>query len=66
QIVEMGPVQEIFSSPQHSYTRGLISVAPTLSTDRSRPLQTIEKAARTAAPAPLRLISAGHWARVPQ
>ena len=66
QIVEMGPVQEIFSSPQHSYTRGLITVAPTLSTDRSRPLQTIEKASRTAAPAPLRQISAGHWARVPQ
>ena len=34
EIVEMGPVDEIFSSARHSYTRGLISAIPTLKTDR--------------------------------
>jgi ABC-type dipeptide/oligopeptide/nickel transport system ATPase component len=66
QIVEVGPVREIFSAAQHPYTRGLISVAPTLKTDRSRPLQTVENAARLTATEPLRQISAEHWARIPQ
>lgn len=66
EIVELGPVKEIFSAAQHPYTRGLISVAPTLKTDRSRPLRTVDNAARAAATMPLRQISAGHWARIPQ
>lgn len=66
QIVELGPVKEIFSAAQHPYTRGLIGVAPTLRTDRSRPLATVDNAARVAATVPLRQISAGHWARIPQ
>jgi ABC-type dipeptide/oligopeptide/nickel transport system ATPase component len=66
QIVELGPVKEIFSAAQHPYTRGLISVAPTLKTDRTRPLQTVESTARVAATVPLRQISAEHWARIPQ
>ncbi|HKW74883.1 MAG TPA: ABC transporter ATP-binding protein [Terriglobales bacterium] len=66
QIVELGPVKEIFSAAQHPYTRGLISVAPTLKTDRSHPLATVDSGARIAATVPLRQISAEHWARIPQ
>ena len=66
QIVELGPVEAIFSAAQHPYTRGLIKVAPTLKTDRSRPLQTVESTARGTATVPLRQISPQHWARIPQ
>jgi oligopeptide/dipeptide ABC transporter ATP-binding protein len=41
-IVEMGTVGEIFRAPAHPYTRGLLQAVPTLRTDRSRPLATIE------------------------
>jgi oligopeptide/dipeptide ABC transporter ATP-binding protein len=41
-LVELGSKQQIFKSPAHPYTRGLLAAVPTLKTDRSRPLQTIE------------------------
>ncbi|HUK25026.1 MAG TPA: ABC transporter ATP-binding protein [Terriglobales bacterium] len=41
-LVELGPRQAVFESPAHPYTRGLLRAVPTLQTDRSRPLQTIE------------------------
>ncbi len=41
-LVELGPRAAIFRSPAHPYTRGLLEAAPTLSTERNRPLQTIE------------------------
>lgn len=41
-IVEHGTVQQIFSRPMHPYTRGLMQAAPSLKTDRARPLQAIE------------------------
>ncbi len=41
-LVELGPRAEIFRSPAHPYTRGLLEAAPTLSTARNRPLHTIE------------------------
>ncbi len=41
-VVEMGPAREVFEHPAHPYTRGLLHSAPTLRTDRSRPLATIE------------------------
>jgi oligopeptide/dipeptide ABC transporter ATP-binding protein len=41
-LVELGPRTEIFRAPAHPYTRGLLKAAPTLSTERNRPLQTIE------------------------
>jgi peptide/nickel transport system ATP-binding protein len=41
-LVELGSKREIFQSPAHPYTRGLLSAVPTLKTDRTRPLQTIE------------------------
>ncbi len=64
EIVEMGPVAGIFSTATHAYTRGLISAIPTLKTDRSAPLATVEKAASQPVSAPLREIAPGHWARV--
>jgi oligopeptide/dipeptide ABC transporter ATP-binding protein len=41
-LVELGPRAEIFRSPAHPYTRGLLEAAPTLTTARNRPLQTLE------------------------
>ncbi len=41
-IVELGPARDVFTTPAHPYTRGLLHSAPTLHTDRTRPLATIE------------------------
>jgi oligopeptide/dipeptide ABC transporter ATP-binding protein len=41
-LVELGSKREIFHAPAHPYTRGLLNAVPTLRTDRTRPLQTIE------------------------
>lgn len=41
-LVEMGKRNDIFTAPAHPYTRGLLQAVPTLDTDRTRPLQTIE------------------------
>jgi oligopeptide/dipeptide ABC transporter ATP-binding protein len=41
-LVEMGMAQEVFTNPAHPYTRGLLHSVPTLRTERSQPLQTIE------------------------
>jgi oligopeptide/dipeptide ABC transporter ATP-binding protein len=41
-LVELGAKRDIFEAPAHPYTRGLLQAVPTLKTDRSRPLQTIE------------------------
>ena len=43
-LVELGSKREIFHAPAHPYTRGLLNAVPTLKTDRSRPLETIEGA----------------------
>ncbi len=41
-VVEMGSAREVFAAAAHPYTRGLLRSLPTLETDRSRPLETIE------------------------
>jgi peptide/nickel transport system ATP-binding protein len=53
-IVELAPRDEIFRSPGHPYTRGLLRAAPTLATDKRRPLRTIEGTVP-----PLRVLPAG-------
>ena len=41
-LVEMGSKQDIIRAPAHPYTRGLLNAVPTLTTDRSTALRTIE------------------------
>ena len=41
-LVELGSKHDIFHAPAHPYTRGLLNAVPTLKTDRTRPLATIE------------------------
>jgi len=41
-LVEIGPVREVFQKAAHPYTRGLLNSVPTLRSDRSQPLRTIE------------------------
>jgi oligopeptide/dipeptide ABC transporter ATP-binding protein len=64
-LVELGAVADIFRAPAHPYTKGLLNSVPTLASDRTRPLLTIDDSARTASESiPLRELSTGHWARV--
>jgi oligopeptide/dipeptide ABC transporter ATP-binding protein len=41
-LVELGAKSDIFRSPAHPYTRGLLHAVPDLKTDRAHPLSTIE------------------------
>jgi len=41
-MVELGSRDDIFRSPAHPYTRGLLAAAPSMTTDRNRPLRTID------------------------
>ena len=41
-LVELGTQADIFRAPAHPYTQGLLRAIPTLATDRSIPLATIE------------------------
>ena len=43
-LVELGAKSDIFQSPAHPYTRGLLHAVPDLKTDRAHPLSTIEGA----------------------
>ena len=40
-IVEQAPTMELFRNPQHPYTKKLLASAPTMQTDRERPLATL-------------------------
>jgi peptide/nickel transport system ATP-binding protein len=41
EIVEQASVRELFGAPQHPYTRRLLASAPTMKTDRARPLASV-------------------------
>ncbi len=41
EIVEQGSVAQVLTRPQHAYTRNLLASAPTMSTERDRPLATM-------------------------
>ena len=60
-IVEMGPTAALFASPQHAYTKALLSAIPIPDPDAVRQRIVLDPAAvnRDAA---LREVAAGHWA----
>jgi ABC-type oligopeptide transport system ATPase subunit len=62
-VVEMGPAALLFSSPQHAYTKALLSAIPVPDPDapRRRIVLDAESVNREAV---LREIAAGHWAAV--
>jgi len=41
-IVETGSARDVFAKPMHPYTRGLMNAVPSLGTNRSQPLATID------------------------
>lgn len=41
-VVERAPVKELYASPRHAYTKGLLNAIPTLETPRKSKLNTIE------------------------
>jgi peptide/nickel transport system ATP-binding protein len=43
QIVETGSSQRLLTHPQNEYTKSLLAAAPSLRTDRNRPLATLEQ-----------------------
>ena len=62
-IVEMGDARAIFSSPQHSYTRALLSAVPSFE-PAARRTRIVFDAATLDPEATLREVVAGHWAAV--
>ena len=37
-VLEEGPSAQLLTRPQHTYTKSLLAAAPTLKTDRDKPL----------------------------
>jgi len=62
QILESGSARQVFNSPAHEYTRGLLHAIPTLRSRRDRELTIVE--AKRYADLPLKEVEGGHWARV--
>jgi oligopeptide transport system ATP-binding protein len=62
-IVEMGETRKLFASPQHPYTRALLSAIPALDPDAPRQRIVLE-AGSFDKEAPLREVAAGHLAAV--
>lgn len=62
-IVEMATCAQLFSSPQHPYTRALLAAVPTMHSRRDAPLTTSE-AIDIAQNGQLAEVAPGHWARI--
>jgi ABC-type oligopeptide transport system ATPase subunit len=62
-IVEMGETSRLFASPQHPYTRALLSAIPVPDPDAPRQRLMLDPASFDRA-APLREVTAGHFAAV--
>ncbi|MEZ5316450.1 MAG: ATP-binding cassette domain-containing protein [Vicinamibacterales bacterium] len=61
-IVELAPAEQVFSSPQHEYTKALLSAIPTLTPGAK--LERIPFDAAGFRRLDLREVSPGHWAAV--
>ena len=62
-IVELGTTASIFASPQHPYTRALLSAVPSIDPDARRERTPLDPGSFDPR-APLREIAEGHWAGV--
>ena len=61
-LLEEGPREAIFQSPQHAYTRSLLGAIPTLQTDIHEPLASLPSTLE-ASVGQLREYASGHWVR---
>jgi len=62
-IVEMADTQALFNNPQHAYTKALLSAIPVPDPDH-KPVRISLDPKVVDLSAPLRAVSAGHWAAV--
>ncbi len=62
-IVEIAACAQLFSNPQHPYTRSLLAAVPTMQSRRDRPLAATGNPV-AAMEGPLVEIASGHWTRV--
>ncbi len=63
QIVELAPAEALFETPEHPYTRALLSAIPVLDPGAPRTRLVLEEESVDRS-LPLREVAAGHWAAV--
>ena len=61
-IVEIASCAQLFSNPQHAYTRSLLAAVPTMHSDRGAPLASIGNPTAMLE-GPLVEVARGHWTR---